>query len=59
MEPEIKEVMDMTENSTTGVNFRVMRPVNSVGQDGLQENILLLHELSEKLDQYFAMQSWG
>ncbi|MEN6397284.1 MAG: hypothetical protein ABFC78_12475 [Methanoregula sp.] len=49
----------MTENLTTGVNLRVTHPVNSIGQDGLQENILLLHEISEKLDQYFAMQSWG
>lgn len=34
-----------------------MKPGNTLGESGLQENILLLHELSKKIDQYFAMQT--
>jgi len=52
-------MMDMTDNSNSAMNVVLIKPANVIGHDGLTQNILLLHELSNKIDQYFAMQTMG
>ena len=49
----------MTENATYAANYGDISLGNSVERDGLKENIMLLRELSEKLDRYFTMRTLG
>lgn len=49
----------MTENATCAAKYGDIPLGNSVERDGLKENIMLLRELSEKLDRYFAMRTLG
>ena len=47
------------ERARYGTNAGQVHPATAVERDGLLENIRLLHELSEKLDRYFAMRTLG
>lgn len=47
------------EDITYAVNVEQIHQGKSIERDGLQENIQHLHELSEKLDRYFAMRTLG
>ena len=47
------------EHATHAVKVGQIHPMTAVERDGLQENVRLLHELSEKLDRYFAMRTLG
>jgi hypothetical protein len=52
-------VIDVTELATYAVNMGQVYPETAIERDGLQENIRLLHEISKKLDGYFAMRTLG
>jgi hypothetical protein len=53
-------VINVTEHATLAVNAGQITSGTAIGRDGgLQENIRLLHELSEELDGYFAMRTLG
>ncbi|MFA7693924.1 MAG: hypothetical protein WCX63_00170 [Methanoregula sp.] len=41
------------------VNVGQTHSGTAIERDGLEENIRLLHEISEKLDGYFAMRTLG
>jgi len=49
----------VTELATYAVNVGQVYPQTAIERDGLQENIRLLHEISKKLDGYFAMRTLG
>jgi len=55
----LKEVIDVMEDATYAVNVGQKYPGTVTERDGLVENIKLLHEISEKLDGYFAMRTLG
>jgi hypothetical protein len=52
-------VIDVTEHATNAENVGQVYAGTAIERDGLQENIRLLHEISEKLDGYFAMRTLG
>jgi len=52
-----KKVIDVTEYTTYTVKDGLSSPGTVIQHDGLQKNIRLLGDLSEKIDQYFAMQT--
>lgn len=49
----------MTEHATNAENVGQVYAGTAIERDGLQENIRLLHEISEKLEGYFAMRTLG
>jgi hypothetical protein len=49
----------MTSLATVTENSDALSSVDPVERDGLQENILRMRELSDRLDRYFAMRTIG
>jgi hypothetical protein len=41
------------------ISYASERPLVFAGRDGIQEQVELLNELSRKLDEYFALRSFG
>jgi hypothetical protein len=52
-------VIDVMQEAAYVVNIGQTHSGTAIERDGLEENIRLLHEISEKLDGYFAMRTLG
>jgi len=50
-------VMEVMADTTDEIRLSEHFPAKGISRDGMQEQMILLNQLSEKLDEYFAMRS--